>query len=204
MRKGFKIFVLTFILLTPAAIYIFLQAFGHNEFDLPELSENRGMEDQDVNIQWPDRLYDVNGTKADLSNLDEKIIILEFVSSLSDNREQSFQAKRISDIFQDETSVSILRVFMNKNSVIPFPASSNTDQTVKNITVLYAGEDEINNMMQSVLSSEGNHETDYGYDKLFLLDNEKKIRGSYMINDFDEIDRLILEVKILLKKEQHA
>lgn len=202
MRKGFKILVLTFILLIPAGIYIFLQTFGHNEFDLSAYLENPG-KGEPSSILTFDGLYDVSGKDIDLNRLDEKIIILEFVPSLFDYREQGYQAKRISDIFLDEKSVRIMRVFISKNGA-GFIPQEDADQSGKNIMVYYAGEHEMNKMIHSVLPSGEIPESGYGFNKMFLLDNEHKIRGSYLINDFEDIDRLILEVKILLKKEQHA
>jgi hypothetical protein len=36
-------------------------------------------------------------------------------------------------------------------------------------------------------------------DNVVLIDSKKRIRGQYNLNDLDEADRLIMEVKILLK-----
>jgi protein SCO1/2 len=203
MRIGFKILILTVILLTPAVIYVFLQVFGHNEFDLPTYPENSGKGDQDLNIVNFDGLYDIKGFKVDLNSFDEKIIVLEFVSILSEHKVQDYQIKRISDIFRDEESIRIIRVFVNGDSSSSIPTKL-VDRPERNISVLFTGDYQMNQMIQSIIPSEVSPGSDIGFNKMFLLDNEHRIRGSYLRNDFEEIDRLILEVKILLKKDQHA
>jgi hypothetical protein len=59
-------------------------------------------------------------------------------------------------------------------------------------------------MIKSIISADNNQGSGATYDIMLLLDNQQRIRGSYAIHDFEEIDRLILEVKILLKKKQHV
>ncbi len=203
MRIGLKILILTAILLIPAGIYTFLKIFGHNEFDLPVYSENAGNGDHGLNILSFEGLYDIKGSKVDLNSFDETIIVMEFVSSVKEHKEQDYQIRRISDIFREEKSVRILRVFVDGD----FSGSNSTkfiDQTEGNISVLFTGHNEMNKMMQSIMPSDDSPRSTSGYNKMLLLDNEHRIRGSYLINDFEEIDRLILEVKILLKKDQHA
>ena len=148
-------------------------------------------------------MYDSEGQKVDLNNFDEKIIVMEFVSSLSEHKEQDHQIRRISDIFMDEKSVRIFRVFVNGD----FSASNSIkfiDQSERNISILFTGHNEMNQMMQAIIPSDDNSGLTIGYNKMLLLDKEQRIRGSYLISDFEEIDRLILEVKILLKKDQNA
>lgn len=202
MRIGLKILILTAILLIPAGIYTFLKIFGHNEFDLPVYSENTGNGDRGLNIFNFDGLYDSEGSKVNLSSFGENIIIMEFVSSLTEHKEQDYQIRRISDIFRNEKSVRILRVFVN-GDYSGSNAAKLIDQPERNISVLFTGHNEMNRM-QSIIPSDDNPGSAKGYNKMLLLDNEHRIRGSYLINDFEEIDRLILEVKILLRKDQNA
>ena len=81
MRKGIKILILTSILLTPAAIYIFLQSFGQNEFDLPLISEEGSNGDPDPKVFSFEELYDSNGIKVDQDSFASDIVVLEFISS---------------------------------------------------------------------------------------------------------------------------
>jgi protein SCO1/2 len=203
MKLGLKILILTAILLIPAGIYTFLKIFGHNEFDLPVYLENTGHGDHDLSLLSFDGLYDMEGSKIDLSSFGEKIIIMEFVSSPREHKMQDHQIRRISDIFRDEKSVRILRVFVH-GDYSGSKAAQLIDQSERNISVLYTGRHEMDRMMQSVLPSDDESASTVGYDKMLLLDKEHRIRGSYLINDFQEMDRLILEVKILLRKGEHA
>jgi len=211
MRKGIKVLVLMCILLTPAAVYVFLQAFGHNEFDLPFYSEEGKLEttsfssntDPDPKIFKFEELYDSTGKKVDQDSYANDIIVLEFVSSQSDRKKRDFQIKRISDIFQAEESVRILRVFTDNNHSGSIQVKI-VDQPEKNISVLYTGDNEMTKMIKSIISADNNQGSGAIYDIMLLLDNQQRIRGYYAIHDFEEIDRLILEVKILLKKKQHV
>jgi hypothetical protein len=211
MRKGIKVLVLMCILLTPAAVYVFLQAFGHNEFDLPFYSEEGKLEttsfssntDSDPKIFKFEELFDSTGKKVDQDSYANDIIILEFVSSQSDRKKRDFQIKRISDIFQAEESVRILRVFTDNNHSGSIQVKI-VDQPERNISVLYTGDNEMTKMIKSIISADNNQGSGAIYDIMLLLDNQQRIRGSYAIHDFEEIDRLILEVKILLKKKQHV
>jgi protein SCO1/2 len=211
MRKGIKVLVLMCILLTPAAVYVFLKAFGHNEFDLPFYSEEGKLEttsfssntDSDPKIFKFEELFDSTGKKVDQDSYANDIIILEFVSSQSDRKKRDFQIKRISDIFQAEESVRILRVFTDNNHSGSIQVKI-VDQPERNISVLYTGDNEMTKMIKSIISADNNQGSGATYDIMLLLDNQQRIRGSYAIHDFEEIDRLILEVKILLKKKQHV
>ena len=193
MRKSFKILVLITILLIPAGIYIFLQTFGQNEFDLPIYSENPSEGKQEAKIFNFEGLNDINGFEVDNNSFAEEIIVLEFVPSLTGYKDREYQIRRISDIFRDEESVRIIRIFTNNNysDSIPVEVPGNTKS---NLSLLF----------KSALHYDERSEVTSEYNRMYLLDNEHKIRGSYLIDDFEEIDRLILEVKILLKKEEHA
>lgn len=203
MRKGIKILILTSILLAPGAIYIFLQSFGQNEFDLPLFSEDGSNGDLDPKVFSFEELYDSDGIKVDEDCFASDIVVLEFISSQSDQKKRDFQIKRISDIFKDEKSVRIIRIFVGENHAGSVVLGS-ADQPLENISLLYTGDIEISKMIPYIFSTDESPGSSTEYNKMILLDNKKRVRGSYSIYDFEEIDRLILEIKILLKKEQHA
>ncbi len=209
MKKGIKILVLTILLLTPAAIYIFLQVFGHNEFDLPYYSEEGKLESSSSNSVFNpktfsfEKLRDSNGIKVDEDSFAGDIIVLEFASAQSDHKKRDYQVKRISNIFRNEGSVRVVRVLIDDNHSGVKQLTTTANQET-NVSVLYTDLDELNKMTQFERSSNESTEERTGYDKMLLLDKQHRIRGDYSADDFEEIDRLILEVKILLKQEQHA
>ncbi len=211
MKRGIKILVLIILLLTPAAIYIFLQVFGHNEFDLPFYSEEGKIEESSSTSNSVfnhktfsfEGLQDSNGNKVGQDNFAGDIIVLEFVSAQSDLEKRDYQIKRISNIFRNEGSVRIVRVFFDNNLSGTKQMGTEANQET-NVSVLYTDLSQLNKMIQFERSSNESTEEGKGYDKMLLLDKKHRIRGDYPADDFEEIDRLILEVKILLKQDQHA
>jgi len=209
MKKGIKILVLTILLLTPAAIYIFLQAFGHNEFDLPFYSEEGKLEESSSNSVFNPKIFsfeelrDSNGIKVDQDSFAGDIIVLDFAFAQTDHKKRDYQIKRISNIFRNEGSVRIVRVFIDSDhSGIKQLITAANQET--NVSLLYTDLSELNKMIHFEMSSNESTEEGTGYDKILLLDKQHRIRGDYSADDFEEIDRLILEVKILLKQERHA
>jgi len=211
MKRGIKILVLTILLLTPAAIYIFLQVFGHNEFDLPFYSEEGKLEESSSSsnsVLKPktfsfEELRDSDGIKVGQDNFAGDIIVLELISAQSDHKKRDYQIKRISKIFRNEGSVRIVRVFFDSNLSGTKQLGTEANQET-NVSVLYTDLGDLNNMIQFERSSNESTEEGKRYDKMLLLDKQHRIRGDYSADDFEEIDRLILEVKILLKQDQHA
>lgn len=211
MNRGIKILILTILLLTPAAIYIFLQVFGHNEFDLPFYSEEGKLEAfssssiSDFNPKTFnfETLRDSNGNKVGQDIFAGDIIVLEFASAQSDLKKRDYQIERISNIFRNEGSVRIVRVIVDGNHSGIEPQGKAENQE-RNVSVLNTDLNELNKMIQFEMASAEGMEEIKGYDKMLLLDKKHRIRGVYSVDDFEEVDRLILEVKILLKKEEHA
>ena len=120
MKRGIKILLLTILLLTPAVIYIFLQVFGHNEFDLPLYSEVCDREASSSSTPDPktfsfEELRDSNGMTVSQDSFAGEIIVLEFASPQSDLKKRDYQINRISNIFRNEGSVRIVRVFICSN-----------------------------------------------------------------------------------------
>ena len=99
---------------------------------------------------------------------------MEIVSYLKLKRETDFQIRRISDIFRNEESIRILRVFVNGDSS-GSDSTKFTDQPERNISVLFTGHNEMNQLIQSIVPSDDNPWSTSGYNKLILLDNEHKI-----------------------------
>lgn len=211
MRREIKILVLTILLLIPAAIYIFLQVFGHNEFDLPFYTKAgklerysslfiSGLNPKTLNFE---KLLDSNGNNVKQDSFAGDIIVLEFVSTRSDHKKRDYQIKRISSIFRDEGSVRIVRVFIDSNRP-GIEQQSTAGNQEPNVSILYTDLSEMNKMIQSGMFSNESTEKGQGYEKMLLLDKQHRIRGDYSVDDFEEVDRLILEVKVLLKQKEHA
>jgi len=205
MRQIRKIVILALILLIPAAIYIFLQSFGQNEFTVPIYNEDGEIEVFISNEDNNQNYYKVSFN--DLINrelypietklLADKIILLDLAISNGENSNNDYQIVRIADIFKDDESVHIIRIFnkdheQEANERVPEAEYRKNISIIKgHNTLLRTAKAQLGLDMTSMETIAENH--------LVLLDAEKRIRGYYNLNDFDDADRLILEIKILLK-----
>jgi len=210
MKREIKILILTFILLVPAAIYIFLRTFGQNEFSLPVYPVGGVVESSAAGVNerihsdkviLPD-IYDPQGHLLEQETLSKYIIVLELVSDDDDIIRRDHQINRISDIFKKESSVRLLRVFEKGDG----PTSQEYDASIDqrdNVSVYYTGFEEMRALAGHQLRLDIDHDQRV-YGQLMLIDKDQRIRGYYDIQDFEDIDRLVLEIKILLNQKADA
>jgi len=203
MTRELKILVLITILIIPAGIYTFLRTFGENEFSLPvfpvgELkdsphsSEN---EKYEYKMVFPD-LYDVEGHIFNQESLAGDIIILEIVATDDDITQREYQLNRISDIFSDENKVHLLRIIEKGNTTQPETVTFKGKKA--STTVCYTDHEAAKTLKSLLFKTGENKGRTGGTGQLVLIDTERNVRGFYNVNEFEEMDRLILEVKILL------
>jgi hypothetical protein len=205
MRTTRKIVILALVLLIPAAIYIFLQSFGQNEFTVPIYNAEGEIEafisnennSQDYHKVSFNDLINKELYPTDTKLFAEKIIVLDLVISGEETNNYDYQISRIADIFKDDESVHIVRIYnkdheRNANEKVP------ETEFRKNISIINEG---LNTLLRAAKAQLGLDMTSVetvAENHLVLLDDEKRIRGYYNLNDFDDVDRLILEIKILL------
>jgi len=209
MKQGGKILILAFVLLIPAAIYIFLRTFGQNEFSVPVYNVDGTIEaysNDDENILNPHKifltdLYDSKGHPINWEAFSENIVILELITVNDNVKKRNYQLNRVSDIFRNENSVLFLRVF-EKGVKSTSQSIEISDSPKANVRVFYADFNTMVNMAKFQLALDVDTLRMNTIDQLVLVDNNQRIRGYYYSNDFDAIDRLILEIKILLDQEQ--
>lgn len=213
MKKTGKVLILSFLLLLPALIYIFLRTFGQNEYDLPVLSSETTDSDRNATAGFEFPLSEIAGSSLqnwrgqtiDSKVLDDKIIVLDWVRRDEDPFESSFHVNRLSDIFNKNKNVHILRIFENDTGIKTDISGYGHDKRT-NISFCFTGSD-FNEF--SVLSfSPADNELDDAYNvsgwNVILLDQKKMVRGFYNIYDFEEMDRLVLEIKILISRDKHV
>jgi len=211
MKRGGKIIILAFVLLIPAAIYIFLRTFGDNEFTVPIYNADGTIEtlaSENSNISNPltvnfTNLYDPQGHLINQEILTDKIIILDLVMISDDIKKRDYQLQRISNLFRDENTVLFLRIFeVGIESGFEEVILRNTRK--EHVKIFYAALSTMLEMSQFKQSHDVDSSGLDTFDQLVLLDNKKRVRGYYSVNDFDDIDRLILEIKILLSQKQNV
>ena len=203
MTRELKILVLIAILIIPACIYTFLRTFGENEFSLPvfPVGELKGPplssenEKQDYKMVFPN-LYDVEGHIFNQESLAGDILILEIVAPDDDITRRNYQLNRIADIFSDVNNVHLLRIIEKGNTNHPDYGTYKGKNA--NTTVCYSDHEATKTLTDLLFKTGENKDRTRGTGQLVLIDTERKVRGFYNVNEFEEMDRLILEVKILL------
>ncbi len=171
-----KPLLLFLALLLPITIFLFLHYFGQNEFEIPAYYES-SIEQAPSNCQMEYNFpYKVTNTSLSL----DTAAVVFFVRGLSDEQliESTFQMSRLVDEF-GEAIPQILFINQQTDGMV----------SAENMTLLdstsYA-------MEKDCIFLAGNNQ-------IVLVDGEKRIRGYYANATLKEVDRLILELKILFK-----
>ncbi|MEP2671367.1 MAG: hypothetical protein ABJH04_20355 [Cyclobacteriaceae bacterium] len=171
MRKGLLLFL---ALLQPVIIFLFLHFFGKNEFEVPVLYQTE--DDLPGNCEMEYSLpYTVKSEKVDVADGAVILFSAGLTNEMFDNA--LFQLSRLQDEF-GEDSPQIIVLKKNGNEL---PAVDGE------IIV-----DEYDFEQQCVFLANAN--------RIVLVDTEGHIRGLYPNASLKEIDRLILELKIIFKQ----
>lgn len=187
MKKIIKPVFLFLALLLPVCIFTFLKIFGNNQFDIPlyyqteeELLEIKTACD---NIDIPYTLnferFDVFESTANIPVLDNQITVVAYILNPDNNHVFSMLSlkERLGDTFQ--------MIIFSDNF-------SNDIIKNQNFISFKVGDNAKNFWHCGLLSNE--------YEKWVLIDSKRRIRGYYEVTE-EEIDRLIVEIKILLENE---
>lgn len=212
MKKS-KIIILLITLSFPVILYLFLRSYGHNEFALPvffEQSSGKILCNDSTIDASSFKFYDVNAIDSlslnELYKVDYKVIHFPneqdtVIKSLEN------ELNRVVHTF-DELSLSILSfipLLSPHDSLTEYHAFLSVD---KSITYLYDPKEKetLVNCVYAFPTNDwnGNHpsEENIPIDKtLVLLDQDNRIRGYYDGYDTKDVDRLILEIRVLLSKK---
>ena len=162
--KPKKLIFLTLSLLLPVAIFVFLKIFGENEFNVPLMHQEGGIErpeNCDFSYTTP---YTIPDSLIELLHLttQDSLYVFYFDASVST------AMKRVA------TEAKWLSVHIIDRSSFP----RGTDEHIVRECIL---------LMKPPAS-------------VALVDHKNRIRGYYDGSDRDEIDRLLVEMKIILKQ----
>lgn len=173
MRKSILLFL---ALLLPITIFLFLHFFGNNEFEVPVFYQTATVVPASCNMEY-NFPYKVQSAKVPLSG----ITVILFFSGMSTEalNEAVFQLNRL----QAEFGALTPQIIMIRKIEEP---SFQMDNEV------LLGNDDYLKEQRCVYLAEPN--------KIVLVDGEKQIRGLYADASLKEIDRLILELKIIFKQ----
>ena len=204
MNRIVKVAILLVMLAIPVCIILFLHSFGRNEYTLPIFYEE-GLKVCDTSSTLhtiPDfTFFSLAGSKVGGEVMKEKISIINFFEpdctgncpSVFDalaNLQSDFtsiDAVQILSISTKSVSKDTLQIFAQKYKSNPGKWFYLSEEPAKVLALAKCG---------FGLDDRGGQ---YSLDTVILVDGEKRIRGYYDITDTKEADRLVLEIRILMR-----
>ena len=172
MRLAQKIIIIILVLLAPILVFLFLKQFGENEFSLPVYYEE-GNPLKECN-------QSVNTHEVDLVTLQiEPPALISFYSATTNEFSSDMENVLSKYPMVHHRQFSRANLTMENNIQL----DSATYSQYLNCELIM-GEDQF-------LSEEIPY-------KFVLVDREGKIRGYFLMNDLDDIERLDIELDILL------
>lgn len=215
MKFTWKTGILLLILAIPVLIYLFLQGFGSNQFDLPVYyqegvsSSMRDCEFSEGQHYIPNfSLVNQNHSSITDKDLEGNITVVDFFfTSCPDICPiMTSELSRVAIAFNKENNLKIMSF-----SVDP---THDTPQVLKSYAENYGADDSqwqfVTGDKKSIYAlarcgfilpvqdGDGGKGDFIHSEKLILVDQDKRIRGYYDGTDREDVDRLITEVGILL------
>ncbi|MBX2945230.1 MAG: hypothetical protein KF725_05310 [Cyclobacteriaceae bacterium] len=177
--KGLKLILLVLALALPIGIFLFLKIFGKNEFSV-EPYYITGVSVPDGCPLPAARAYAIPERILNRLSWSEKDSLTLFLIALKEDGKANLE--RIQDRFLDHELRKVW-VQIDSNSLDFDPIGKAVFISLDSLKIF---------------------KTCFFFLKepynLLLVDNKRRIRGMYVLNNREEIDRLLLEAKIILKK----
>jgi protein SCO1/2 len=208
--------VLICILLVPVVIFLFLKTFGNNKYDIPVFFEN-GVEDplSECNMVESGQHYIPDFTLMDQNNqirgkkeMSGKITIVDFffTSCPSICPIMSTELERVDDAFRNDDEIQIFSISIDPEYDTPevlFEYAERHMATPGKWFFLTGDKSLIYDLARCgfilpTIDGEGQPEEFVHSDKFVLIDGQGRIRGYYSGTNREDVDKLILETKILL------
>ncbi|WP_304516483.1 SCO family protein [Cecembia rubra] len=208
--------VLVCILMIPVLIIVFLKTFGTNHYDIPVLFQD-GVENPflecELNESGQHYIPEFLLTSHDNElrgrhEMEGKITIVDFffTSCPSICPVMSNEMERVNDAFRNEALVQIYSISIDPEYDTPEVLKEYAERhnaTPDKWFFLTGNKDEIYNLARCgfilpTIDGFGQPDDFVHSDKFILVDELGRIRGYYSGTNRDEVDRLILETKILL------
>lgn len=190
MKK--KWLFLFLMLALPVLIYLFLQAFGDNRFDIPVYYENGIEQPLDGCMKGPDSTnFKIEHIRTDL----EGIVVYGFAMG------KGFTNDELNNI----------RVFLNRYNDV-----QGVTLSILTTDMMLISDLEESILQRQIVTKKGllayarcMLQVDLAYDmesanlaprQFVLCDQQKRIRGYYNVDDLEEMDRLNTEIDILMNQ----
>lgn len=186
----------------PVLLYLFLQRFGENKYQVPVFYE-QGI-DNAVSPDCPEHQtthrinrYNASGTNLAHSLLNERITVVGFAQSGCDF-ESSSELASICNQFKRESNFRAITMAVD-TSAVSIKHTELVQQYIipADVWTLLPYQTDTRNLVQCGF----NLKLDCNLSQqLILVDPESRIRGYYLITDANEMDRLAMEINILLQE----
>ena len=176
--KPVKIVYLMLALVLPVSIFLFLKYFGENKFSVEPFFKN-GVES---NTECPESLQGQYYVSEDILiqlrwSEEKKLTLFYCPDNVTQN---SSQLTRIGESI-DTTQFLIIKVVPKEDN--SYPPIDNSMVSIQS--------DSLNQWKKCALFLKSPYD-------LILIDNQRRIRGYYQLSNREEVDRLLLEIKIIL------
>ncbi len=205
--KSSKILILVFTLTFPVILYLFLTFYGSNEFDLPIFFENenefcndfKALENITETLQCSEnKPYSLEEILAGNIN------ILHFPNIREDNQQLENELNRLISTFADEDNIKLHAIYNDQQTELGGYLMQSNALTNYNVSNYFYNKLTDCYMMLPSKEWEGEHPAEVVLDEhttLLLMDQEGRIRGYYDGLETKDVDRLILEIRILMTKQ---
>ena len=208
--------VLVCILLIPVLIFMFLRGFGKNEYDLPVFFE-KGVDNPflecpigDTTQHFiPDFTFtNQEGKSIGRKEMEGKVTIVDFffTSCPSICPVMSREMERVNDMFRDEPKVQIMSISIDPEYDTPQILKTYADEhnAIPDKWHFLSGPKDITYQLARcgfvlpTLDGNGVPDDFVHSDKFILIDELGRIRGYYSGTNREDVDLLMLEIKVLL------
>ncbi len=211
-----KFMVLVCILMIPILIILFLRGFTQNQYDIPVFFE-KGVEDPFEVCDYPDEqqhyipkfsFVSHDNDMIGRAEMENKLTIVDFffTSCPSICPVMSNELERVQDAFRNEKEVQIYSISIDPE--YDTPAVLAEYATLHGATkgkwfFLNGPKEKTYDLARCgfalpMVDGNGNPDDFVHSDKFILIDGRGRIRGYYSGTEREEVDKLILETKILL------
>ncbi len=202
MKKSTKLLLLSLMLIFPVLIYLFLQAFGENRYDLPVFPEEP-VEIDGCGEFYPG--YRIDTLRCGTVNVSERMLPLKGANSLlhfpeSDKKTQNQEANELRRFLQKADSISFRIVTFAPATDSVFWHNQASVSGEREWLVMTPCADRLREMQDcQLLLPLAEIKASASASRLVLVDREGKLRGFYVPSDKEDVDRLTVEVAILQK-----
>lgn len=216
MRNKIKALILGLLILVPLFVFIFIYTFGEHHFGLRTYLPERNAKGEVVRTAAGDTLFktvpefeltDQSGNSFSIGDLEGKLYVVSFFSTdcQSSCRKMNAQLVRVQEMFQNNPDVALVSISAKPQddstaALQEYASRFNADTTQWHF--LTGNRDTIYGLAQEgfelAQQKNGGPEDFIHSSKLMLVDKEQKVRGVYEGTDMEEVDRLMLEINVLL------